>query len=452
MDHDTIAALATAPGGSIAIIRVSGLDALSIAGKVWRGKTNLESNERRLVLGQMIDPETQEPGDQAMAVYMKGPQTYTGEDVVEFQCHGGNFTAKHTLMCALKAGARAAEAGEFTKRAFVNGKLDLTQAEAVMDVISAGSEKAMQIAVNQLNGRFGNEIRSMYDGLSDLLAECEVRMDFVDEDLNWTPPETMNKTLNDASALMAKLLEGRKDGEVLRDGVKVIIGGPPNAGKSSLMNHVLGRDRAIVTDIAGTTRDTLEEYTRIRGIPLKITDTAGIREAEDIVERTGIERSKQALKEAQLILWLMDLSRPLEDQLPPEDFKSDAPLIVILNKSDIALEQELPSYFNQSNVSHVRVSVKSEDNLSRLYDLIEEAVWQEDHHHIPDVAVNARHGVLLEQAVQQIDDCQACIDGEAWELVSVHLRGALDPLGEILGLTLMPDILHTIFGRYCIGK
>ena len=170
MDHDTIAALATAPGGSIAIIRVSGLDALSVAEKVWRGKTNLENNERRLVLGQMIDPETQEPGDQAMAVYMKGPQTYTGEDVVEFQCHGGNFTAKHTLMCALKAGARAAEAGEFTKRAYVNGKLDLTQAEAVMDVISAGSEKAMQIAVNQLNGRFGNEIRSMYDGLSDLFT------------------------------------------------------------------------------------------------------------------------------------------------------------------------------------------------------------------------------------------------------------------------------------------
>ena len=246
-------------------------------------------------------------------------------------------------MCALKAGARPAEAGEFTKRAFINGKLDLTQAEAVMDVISAGSEKAMQVAVNQLNGRFGNEIRAMYDELSDLLAECEVRMDFVDEDLNWTPPETMNSTLSRSRDLMKKLLEGRKDGEVLRDGVKVIIGGPPNAGKSSLMNHVLGRDRAIVTDIAGTTRDTLEEYTRIRGIPLKITDTAGIRDADDIVEKTGIERSKQALREAQLILWLMDLSRPLSDQLPPEPFPNDVPVILILNKSDIALEQNLPS-------------------------------------------------------------------------------------------------------------
>jgi tRNA modification GTPase len=452
MVDDTIAALATAPGGSIAIIRVSGKDALDIASKVWQGKSRIEEHDRRLVLGQMIDPETQESGDQAMAVFMKGPHTYTGEDVVEFQCHGGNFTAKHTLMCALKAGARAAEAGEFTKRAFINGKLDLTQAEAVMDVITAGSEKAMQVAVNQLNGRFGNEIRAMYDRLSDLLAECEVRMDFVEEDLNWTPPEMMTQTLNDASSLMQTLLAGRKDGEVLRDGVKVIIGGPPNAGKSSLMNHILGRDRAIVTDIAGTTRDTLEEYTRIRGIPLKITDTAGIREADDIVERTGIERSKQALSEAQLVLWLMDLSRPLDEQLPPKDFKSDAPLIVILNKSDIALEQELPAYFEEVQASSVRISVKSEDNLSRLYDLIEEAVWQEDHHHIPDVAVNARHGVLLEQAVQQIDDCQACLDSEAWELVSVHLRGALDPLGEILGLTLMPDILHTIFGRYCIGK
>ncbi|WDE99049.1 tRNA uridine-5-carboxymethylaminomethyl(34) synthesis GTPase MnmE [Lentisphaera profundi] len=452
MDHDTIAALATAPGGSIAIIRVSGEDALSIAGKVWRGQNVLEINERRLVLGQMFDPETGEAGDQAMAVYMKGPHTYTGEDVVEFQCHGGNFTAKHTLMCALKAGARAAEAGEFTKRAFVNGKLDLTQAEAVMDVISAGSEKAMQIAVNQLNGRFGNEIRGMYDQLSDLLAECEVRMDFVEEDLNWTPSEMMNKTLNHSSTLMKRLLEGRKDGEVLRDGVKVIIGGPPNAGKSSLMNHVLGRDRAIVTDIAGTTRDTLEEHTRIRGIPLKITDTAGIREADDIVEKTGIERSKQALGEAQLILWLMDLSKPLNEQLPPNDFKLDAPLIIILNKSDIAIDQELPSFFEEAKASSVRISIKSEDNLDRLYDLIEEAVWQEDHHHIPDVAVNARHSVLLEQAVEQIGDCQACIDSEAWELVSVHLRGALDPLGEILGLTLMPDILHTIFGRYCIGK
>jgi tRNA modification GTPase len=452
MENDTIAALATAPGGSIAIIRISGPDALVMGQQVWSGQAQLETNTRRMILGQMRDPKTQEPGDQAMAVYMQGPNTYTGEDVVELQCHGGNFTAKHTLMCALKAGARHAEAGEFTKRAFINGKIDLTQAEAVMDVISAGSEKAMQVAVNQLNGRFGNEIRSMYEGLGELLAECEVRMDFVDEDLNWTPPETMNSTLNAAQDLMKKLLDGRKDGEVLRDGVKVIIGGPPNAGKSSLLNHFLGRDRAIVTEIAGTTRDTLEEHTRIRGIPLKITDTAGIRDADDIVERTGIERSRQALREAQMILWLMDLSKPLSEQLPPNDFPHYTPMIVILNKDDIALDQEVPKELNEFESTIIKVSVQEKSNLDHLYDLIEEAVWNEDHHDVPDVAINTRHAVLLEDATQQISDCQHCIDTEAWELVSVHLRGALDPLGEILGLTLMPDILHTIFARYCIGK
>jgi len=360
--EDTIAALATAVGGGVAVVRISGPDALEIGNKVWKGTKDLsQETVRRMMLGRVVEPGAEEQGDQAMAVYMQGPKSYTGEDVVELQCHGGNFTAKHTLMCAFKAGARHAEPGEFTKRAFLNGRMDLTQAEAVNDLINAQSDKAMKLAMRQLNGRLGDSVKDLYEKLTEIHSEVEVRMDFIDEDLDWTSSEEVIGTLNDAHTYISSMLEKQKDGEVLRQGVKAIIGGPPNAGKSSFLNQVLGHDRAIVTDIAGTTRDTLEEQAQVRGIPIRLIDTAGIRESDDIVEKTGIERSLQMLQEAQIIFWLMDLSRPLNEQLPPEGVTKEVPTILVLNKIDLLkYNPELAEEIKELTPYHVFTSFTKE--------------------------------------------------------------------------------------------
>ncbi len=452
--NDTIAALATAVGGGVAIIRISGPNALAIGNKVWQSKEALSlQNERKMLLGKIVDPVTKESGDQALAVFMKGPKSYTGEDVVELQCHGGNFTAKHTLLTVFKAGARHAEPGEFTKRAFLNGRIDLTQAEAVNDLIHAQSEKAMQVASRQLNGRLGNSIKKLYHKLTEIHSEVEVRMDFVEEDLDWTSSEEVIQTLKDAHKQISEMLKKQKDGEVLRHGVKAIIGGPPNAGKSSFLNQVLGHERAIVTDIAGTTRDTLEEMAQIRGIPLRLTDTAGIRESDDIVEKTGIKRSLQMLNEADIIFWLMDLTRPLIEQLPPQGMTDKTPTILVLNKIDLLTSKpQIPEQVDKLSPHKVFTSFSTGEGLEELYDLFEKIIWQEDQHEMADFALNARHAALLEEANKHIEDSINIMETEQWELIAVNLRGALHELGQILGETVLPDILHNIFAKYCIGK
>lgn len=451
--EDTVAALATAVGGGVAVIRISGPDALKIGNAVWKSKRTLCSDTvRRMMLGHIIDPETESTGDQAMAVFMQGPQSYTGEDVVELQCHGGNFTAKHTLMCCLKAGARHAEPGEFTKRAYINGRMDLTQAEAVNDLINAQSEMAMNLAIRQLNGRLGNSVKDLYVKLTELHSEIEVRMDFVDEELDWTPDQEVVDILESSNRDIEKMLKQQQDGEVLRQGIKAIIGGPPNAGKSSFLNQVLGHDRAIVTDIAGTTRDTLEEQAQIRGIPIRLVDTAGIRESDDIVEKTGIQRSLQVLKEAQLVFWLMDLTRPLDEQLPPQNYEG-IPIILVFNKIDlIDAKPELPEELAKLSEHRVYTSFMKGDGVEDLYDKVEEVIWQETNHEAPEFALNARHAALLIEANRQLKECLEIIKNEQWELVAINMKGALYELGQVLGETVLPDILDNIFHKYCIGK
>ncbi|MCM8531078.1 MAG: tRNA uridine-5-carboxymethylaminomethyl(34) synthesis GTPase MnmE [Lentisphaeraceae bacterium] len=451
--EDTVAALATAVGGGVAVIRISGPDALKIGNTVWKStKTLCSETVRRMMLGRILDPETNSTGDQAMAVFMQGPQSYTGEDVVELQCHGGNFTAKHTLMCCLKAGARHAEPGEFTKRAYINGRMDLTQAEAVNDLINAQSEMAMNLAMRQLDGRLGNSVKDLYVKLTELHSEIEVRMDFVDEELDWTPDQEVVDILESSNRDIEKMLKQQQDGEVLRQGIKAIIGGPPNAGKSSFLNQVLGHDRAIVTDIAGTTRDTLEEQAQIRGIPIRLVDTAGIRESDDIVEKTGIQRSLQVLKEAQLVFWLMDLTRPLEEQLPPQNYEG-IPIILVFNKIDLVdSKPELPEELAKLSNHHVYTSFMKGDGVEDLYDKVEEVIWKESNHEAPEFALNARHAALLIEASRQLKECLEIIKNEQWELVAINMKGALYELGQVLGETVLPDILDNIFHKYCIGK
>lgn len=453
-EEDTIAALASAIGGGIAIVRVSGPRALEIGNKIWRGRQELSiDNKRQMLLGHIIDPETNQQGDQALAVYFKGPNSYTGEDVVELQCHGGAFVARHTLKACLKAGARSAEPGEYTKRAYINGRMDLTQAEAVMDLINARSEMAMHIAVRQLDGRLGDNVKELYEAITELHSEIEVRMDFIEEDLDWTTSEQVFKTLDDVNAKITKLLASQRDGAVLRNGIKAIIGGPPNAGKSSFLNHVLGHNRAIVTDIAGTTRDTLEEQAHIRGIPIRLIDTAGIRhDTDDVIERTGIERSLQALQEAQLIFWLIDLSRPLDEQMPPENIQEAAPTIIVLNKTDLNDDAEAREKLAAVSPHICSTSILKGEGLEELYDIVEKIIWEYPHDEEPELALNERHGALLQEAFEQISECRQIIEDEEWELVAINLRGSLDALGQIIGKTALPDILHNIFSKYCIGK
>ena len=330
--------------------------------------------------------------------------------------------------------------------------MDLTQAEAVNDLINAQSEMAMNLAMRQLNGRLGNSVKELYAKLTELHAEVEVRLDFIDEDLDWTPPEEVIGILQSAKKDIETMLSQQKDGEVLRQGIKAIIGGPPNAGKSSFLNRVLGHERAIVTDIAGTTRDTLEEQAQIRGIPLRLIDTAGIRDSDCIVEKSGIQRSLQVLKEAQLVFWLMDLTQPLEEQLPPQDYKG-TPLILVLNKIDLLpSEPELPAKVKELTEHRIFTSFMKGEGIEALYDKVETVVWHEAHHEAPDFALNARHAALLAEANVQLDDCLKIVDSQQWELISINLKGALHELGQVLGETILPDILHTIFHKYCIGK
>jgi tRNA modification GTPase len=446
---DTIAAIATGVGGGIAILRLSGSDALAIGNRVWRGRSPLVAKSARQLRRGHVRDASGEVADDCLAVYMPGPNSYTGEDVVELQCHGGQLVARTILTALLRAGARHAEAGEFTKRAFLNGKIDLTQAEAVLDLIEAHSDMALHAANRQLEGQLRRRVDAVYAELREILAEVEVRMDFVDEDLDWQPSEQVRTTLQQAQVAMRELLAYRQDGEILRHGLRLVIAGAPNAGKSSLLNLLLGRDRAIVTNIPGTTRDVLEELAQIRGIPLRLVDTAGIRDAADIVERAGIERGEAAIRMAQLLIWVIDTTRPLDEQRLAPDLLHGRPVIIAANKTDLSGVRKLETGLDAPQVA---ISANTGAGLPKLLDAIEAAVWGQAHDSEPEFAINARHCALLEASREQVDAALAVLDEDASELVAVSLRAALDALGRVTGRTLQPDILENIFSKFCIGK
>ena len=445
----TIAAFATAVGGPVAIIRISGNGALDTAGAVWRGKEPLDrARPRQLHLGTLVS-STGEVDNKAMAVYMPAPASYTGEDMVEIHCHGGVLGARLALLAVLRHGARHAEPGEFTRRAFVNGKMDLTQAEAVADVINAHTEAALHLANRQLQGVLSREVKALYADLSYLLTEVEVRLDFPEEDLDWLSPAELNTQLGDAAESISRLLASRNEVEVLREGIVRVIVGAPNVGKSSLLNAILGRERAIVTHLPGTTRDTLEELAHIRTIPVRLIDTAGIRNAKDVIEQTGIERSYASMAGAHIVLWVIDASKPYSDQ-EWENTGSAAETILVANKSDIA--PTLPTDTPAALRGPVATCALTGKGLDTLFDSIEEAVWSRPHPAEPEVAVSARHAVQLETALAEVRDAKnRAVDGE-WELVAASLRNATEAVGRITGETAAPDVLDMIFSRFCIGK
>ncbi len=444
----TIAAIATSPGGAIGVIRLSGSQALEIALKVWKPlfcKTEFEA--RKMYLGKCYNQE--EEIEQALLVSMPSPNSYTGENVVEIQCHGGALSTRAVLGAILKHGAIAAEPGEFTKRAFVNGKMDLTQAEAVMDLIESHSEMALHAANRQLDGVLGRRAGKIYEDANQLLGEIEVRMDFVDEDLDFDSQQKLKSDLSEISTAIEKLQESKREGEVLRHGVKVVLAGIPNAGKSSMMNLFLGRDRAIVTDIPGTTRDILEEFAHARGIPIRLFDTAGIRETDNIVEQIGVSRSHSYLEDAQIILWLVDSTDPKTVVDIPDYIYNKPELIVIANKSDHPDSQKLDL---PEAIKVIYASALTQDGFELILDEIEKKVWKTPHTEDIDIAINSRHASLLEKADEEMKEIEMAIEMEEWEIVSVALRGVLRHIGAITGQAVSPDVLDNIFSRFCIGK
>ncbi len=392
-------------------------------------------------------------GEPSLAVHMPEPRSYTGEDVVEIHCHGGALAPKRLLEAALRSGARLAGPGEFTRRAFVNGKLDLTQAEAVADLITASSSMACGLAERQLSGALGRTVRAMRAPLLEALSELESRLDFPEEELDWRSPEELSEALEEAKASAGRLLESRRDGALIREGLRLVIAGRPNVGKSSLLNLLLGYERAIVTGIPGTTRDTIEETASIRGIPVKLTDTAGLRETADQIEGLGVERSKSSLRQAELALWVLDASAPEpgeEVKHMREELPEGAKAIAVWNKIDLCAE---PGALPCPGLPCAKVSVLKGEGVEELLALFERQAWDAGPgHRVPEAAVSARHGALLEEAGAALEEALREIASRRWELAAARARDAIRAMGEITGEDATPDVLDAIFSRFCIGK
>lgn len=457
-EFDTIAAISTPPGeGAISIVRLSGEQALTVAQQIFKGKALTECASHTINYGHVVDPQTKNVVDEVMVSVLKAPKTYTREDMVEINTHGGIVATNHVLQLLLSHGARLAEPGEFTKRAFLNGRIDLTQAESVMDLIRAKTDRAMQVAVNQLDGDLSHLIKNIRQEILDVLAQVEVNIDYPEYDA----VETMTtKMLLEKATTVRKqvqqLLATANQGKVLREGLATAIVGRPNVGKSSLLNHLLHEDKAIVTDVAGTTRDVIEEYVNVRDVPLKLIDTAGIRDTEDKVEKIGVERSRKAITAADLVLLVLNNSEPLtaEDQ-ELLDLTANKKRIVILNKTDLpvqlddaALKQKVPAD------DIIAISALTTNGIDQLEGRIAQLFWGGiDNSQSTTLVSNARQIGLLNQADQALGDVlQGIADGMPVDLVQIDMTRAWDLLGEITGDSYQDELLNQLFSQFCLGK
>ncbi|WP_419821832.1 tRNA uridine-5-carboxymethylaminomethyl(34) synthesis GTPase MnmE [Anoxybacterium hadale] len=457
---DTIAAIATAYGeGGIGIIRLSGEKSKEILDTVFVPKQN-EYREsivnRRLYYGHIVDPATKQVVDEVLAVYMKGPHTYTAEDIVEVNCHGSIVALRKTLALILKSGARLAEKGEFTKRAFLNGRLDLSQAEAVIDIVRAKTDKTFDVALLQMEGALSQRVGQIRQALMDLLVDITVNLDYPDEDIEILTYQKLSESILLISNMIDALQATSGAGRILREGLNVAIIGKPNVGKSSLMNALLRESRAIVTEIPGTTRDTIEEVISIKDIPVKLTDTAGIRETEDKIEKIGIEKSKESFNRADLVIFILDGSKPMESEdLSIIEKLEGRNVIVLLNKEDLGIEVSQEK-INQMlpGATVIRSAVKNGHGINALEDAIERLVFggkvkQED----SLLVTNVRHMELLEQAAAAIKDAGTMAkNAEALDFIEVDVRRSWELLGEIIGESVTEDIIDQVFARFCLGK
>lgn len=459
--EDTIAAIATAYGeGGIGIIRISGERALPLLEEIVAPFSPPAGGpvfvSRRMTYGRIIDREKGRIIDECLAVFMKGPQTYTAEDVVEIDCHGSVVSLRRTLQLILQKGARMAEPGEFTKRAFLNGRIDLSQAEAVIDTVRAKTKKGHEAAVAQLEGALSGQVRTIRARLLDLLVNVTVNLDYPDEDIEEVTYESLANQLSSIGEMIEKLRATAATGRMIRDGIRVVIGGRPNVGKSSLMNGLLRESRAIVTDIPGTTRDTIEELMDIRGIPVCLIDTAGIHRTGDPVERLGIQRSRDAFDRADCIILVLDGSQKLqeEDRQLLEEIRGRRALVLI-NKEDLG------TAINAADIRRIVpgadvlfTSMTAGSGIRDVEDRIEELVYGGQLRQENSVLVTSvRHEQLLRQAAEDLErGLDMAGRREPLDLIEVDIRSAYDALGEMIGETVSDSVLDEVFSRFCLGK
>jgi tRNA modification GTPase len=461
-DEDTIAAISTPMGeGGIGIVRLSGKSSLLIAEKVFTctGKKSFQDLEsHKVIYGHVHDPVTGQTVDEVLVTVMRAPRSYTREDVVEINCHGGMLPLKKTLELVLTQGARLAEPGEFTRRAFINGRIDLSQAEAVLDLIRSRTDESRKIAIEQLEGGLSAEIQALRDRLTDICANIEAHIDFPEDEIETASKGELSQSMINVSRELLSLLKTYDEARFFREGLSTAIVGRPNVGKSSLLNALIRKDRAIVTETPGTTRDVIEEYLNIGGLPLRIMDTAGIRNSADAAEKEGVARSLRSIETADLVIAIFDRSEHLTD----EDFEVIEKIknkkgIVALNKCD------LPPVFVQDQItsrlapfaSHVlSISATRGDGLQELKETIFNSClkdWKEEREGV--VVTNLRHKHAIEDARKSLDNAVNAMEGnQPIEIIAIELRDSLDKLGEIVGAVTTEDILNRIFSDFCIGK
>ncbi len=475
MFTDTIAAIATFPGNAgINIIRMSGDDALSIAEKIFVkkiinlpesnlaeicGTRNKDSGQhinlkpRYLHHGYIVD-KNNKVIDEVLISYMKSPHTYTREDIVEINCHGGIISAKKILETVIEHGCRTAERGEFTKRAFLNGRIDLTQAEAVIDIINSKTDSSHEISVNHLAGRLSEQINGIIEEIMDILANIEVNIDFPEYDEDEVTINKVRELSENIVKELDRLIKTADTGKIFKEGIKTVILGKPNVGKSSLMNFLLNENRAIVTEVPGTTRDTIEEYVNIKGVPLRIIDTAGIRETEDKIEKIGVEKALQKVDEADLIIMLFDSSRELEEEDEKIlDYVKNKRVIYIRNKADLETKLDLRCY-KKIEKEAISISVLKNQGLDEIVDKIS-MMFFEGSINVSDELIinNVRHKELLIKAENSLKEVLYSINNNMTiDFIEIDLKQAMEYLGLIVGKTVSDDLMDKIFNEFCIGK
>ncbi|SFE63530.1 tRNA uridine-5-carboxymethylaminomethyl(34) synthesis GTPase MnmE [Alteribacillus iranensis] len=458
MEFDTIAAISTPSGeGAIAIVRLSGDQALTIADQIYKGKSRLvDVASHTIHYGHIVHPDSEEVIEEVMVSVLRAPRTFTREDIVEINCHGGLVSVNRVLDVVLSEGARLAEPGEFTKRAFLNGRIDLSQAEGVIDLIRAKTDRAMNVAMKQVEGRLSNKIRRLRQQLIETVASVEVNIDYPEYDAEDVTLELLKREARAVREEIEGLLATAKQGKILREGISTAIIGRPNVGKSSLMNSLVHENKAIVTDVPGTTRDVLEEYVNVRGVPLRLIDTAGIRETEDIVEKIGVERSRQVLKEADLILLVINSAEELteEDEALFEAIR-DLNAVIVMNKTDLEKKVDETRLRELAEGRPlIQASLLKDEGIEELEQAIarlffEEGVETQDLSYVS----NARHISLLNQAKKSIDDAlEAAELSMPVDMVQIDITRAWEQLGEIIGDNAHDGLIDQLFSQFCLGK
>ena len=459
MDFDTITSISTPMGeGAIGIVRLSGPEAVEIGDKLYKGKKKLKDVPSHTInYGHIIDPETHEVVEEVMISVLRAPKTFTREDIIEINCHGGILTINRILELTMTHGARMAEPGEYTKRAFLNGRIDLSQAEAVMDFIRSKTDRASKVAMNQIEGRLSDLIKQQRQSILEILAQVEVNIDYPEyDDVEDATTEFLLAQSKKIKNEIDQLLETGTQGKIMREGLSTVIVGKPNVGKSSMLNNLIQDNKAIVTEVAGTTRDVLEEYVNVRGVPLRLVDTAGIRDTEDIVEKIGVERSRKALSEADLILFVLNNNEPLteEDRTLYEVIKNED-AIVIVNKTDLERQLDIEEVKTMiDDTPLIQTSMLKQEGIDELELQIRDLFFGgEVQNQDMTYVSNSRHISLLKQARQTIQDAiDAAEAGIPMDMVQIDLTRTWEILGEIIGESASDELINQLFSQFCLGK